>query len=211
MCLPPIPLPLLTQVTLSFLPKSCLTVLSCPTTDTCYEMERRNQNMMLIGSVFTKFGSLYELGDGTPMFTFVVKPTDPSPVVGGLGSIVSQVVPPDKKKRTNTSGSAVSVKSTSTKSLKSFGVVIVKTLAFSGQWTTIVAPRVRALKDLRDARCTASWSVLSRGTRSCNDRQLTFRSVLHVCQSVHISRTPQQHDVLIHQTRRTPSSSPRWC
>jgi hypothetical protein len=40
--------------------------------------------MELTGSVFTKFEPLYELGDGTPMFTFLVKATESSPAAGGM-------------------------------------------------------------------------------------------------------------------------------
>jgi hypothetical protein len=56
--------------------------------------------------------------------------------------------------------------------------------------------------------CFVSW-FSSRGTRNSSHRQLTFRSVLHVYQTVFIIHTPSQDDVLIHQTHRTPSSSPR--
>ena len=43
------------------------------------EMEWFKKSMILTGSVFTKHESLYELGDGTTMFTFLVKKTEPSP------------------------------------------------------------------------------------------------------------------------------------
>ena len=54
------------------------------------EMEWYKRSMMLTGSVFTKFEPLYELGDGTSMFTFLVKPTELSPAAGGMGSVASQ-------------------------------------------------------------------------------------------------------------------------
>jgi hypothetical protein len=44
-----------------------------PTDMSPQDMERRKWIMMLTGSVFTKFEPLYELGDGTPTFTFLVK------------------------------------------------------------------------------------------------------------------------------------------
>ena len=57
------------------------------------DMDRRKQSMMLTGSVFTKFEPIYELGDGTPVFTFLVKPTEPSPAAGGITSVDAQVLP----------------------------------------------------------------------------------------------------------------------
>jgi hypothetical protein len=132
------------------------------------DMDRRKNSMMLTGSVFTKCEPVYELADGTPMFTFLVQPTEPSPAAGDMGSVSAQVktefqdydmtqseppvfpvsggqapgggrvVPPGKKKRTSTSGSAASGKPTSTKSRKSSVVGIAKALDFSGQRTTIV-------------------------------------------------------------------------
>ena len=55
------------------------------------DMERDKRSMKLTGSVFTKFEPLYELGDGTPMFTFLVKPTESSPSTGGMGSVAADV------------------------------------------------------------------------------------------------------------------------
>ena len=153
------------------------------------EMERRKKSMILTGSVYTKFETLYELDDGTTMFTFLVKKTVSSPGAAGMGSVGAQaqmhyddyhmtqpppefpvpgteavsgcrVVRQSKKKHTTTVGSADSPKPTSSKSRKSSGVGIGKTLDFSGHRTTIVlAPRVRALKVLRVSRRTVSWRV----------------------------------------------------
>jgi hypothetical protein len=55
------------------------------------DMERRKNSMMLTGSVFTKCKPVYELADGTPMFTFLVQPTEPSPDAGDMGSVSAQV------------------------------------------------------------------------------------------------------------------------
>jgi hypothetical protein len=55
------------------------------------DMERHKRSMKLTGSVVTKFEPLYELGDGTPMFTFLVKPTESSPSNGGMGSVAADV------------------------------------------------------------------------------------------------------------------------
>ena len=55
------------------------------------DMERRKQSVMLNGAVFTKFETVYELGDGMPMFTFLAKPPQYSPAAGGMGSVDAQV------------------------------------------------------------------------------------------------------------------------
>ena len=55
------------------------------------EMEWCKKSMILTGSVFTKHESLYELGDGTPMFTFLVKKTEPSPGAGDMNNAGAQV------------------------------------------------------------------------------------------------------------------------
>jgi hypothetical protein len=80
-----------------------------PTDMSTEDMERHKRSMELTGSVFTKFEPIYELGDGTPMFTFLVKPTESSPAAGGMGSVgadvkmeyddgdMTQHVPPDSE------------------------------------------------------------------------------------------------------------------
>ena len=55
------------------------------------EMERCKKSMILTGSVFTKHEPLYELGDGAPMFTFLVKKPEPSPGARGMGSVDTEV------------------------------------------------------------------------------------------------------------------------
>ena len=117
----------------------------------------------MTGSVYTKHEPIYELGDGTPMFTFAVKKPQPevkmeceAPETAGG----PRVPPAAKKKQTTTVASVASAKTTSSKLRKAPGGGIVKALDFSGQRTTVaVPPRLRALKVIRAARRAASWRV----------------------------------------------------
>ena len=122
------------------------------------EMQRNQTIMILTGSLYTKHEPVTELGDGTPMFTFVVKKTKPSVAVGGMSSVGTEVkmepevaggprvLPTTKNKHTTTFGSTVSTKTTSSKLRKAPAGGIADVLDFSGQRTTIaVPPRVRAL------------------------------------------------------------------
>ncbi len=140
------------------------------------EMELRKKGMHLTGSVFTKHEPVYEIADGTPCFTYAVHKT-PSDTAAGKSIVGGDVKmeydedetaggprvvrrPGAKKKLTATFESAVSAKTTTSKTRKSSGGRIVKSLDFSGQRTsTDVSPRVRALKVIRDARRTASWRI----------------------------------------------------
>ena len=48
------------------------------------EMDRHKKSMILTDFIFTNHDPLYELGDPAPMFTFLVKKTEPSPGAGDI-------------------------------------------------------------------------------------------------------------------------------
>ena len=55
------------------------------------EMDRSKKSMILTDSVSTKHETLYELGDGTTMFTFLVKKLEPSPGDRDMGNVDTEV------------------------------------------------------------------------------------------------------------------------
>ena len=137
------------------------------------EMEHRKKSMYLTDSIFTKFEPVYKIADGTPLFTFLVKKTQPSVSAHGISDVGvefkmeyetpevvagSRVLP--KKKHTTTVESVSSAKNTSFKLIKESGGDMVKDLDLSGHRTTIVVPpRERTLKVIRAVPRTASSCV----------------------------------------------------
>ena len=92
------------------------------------EMERIKRSMTMTGSVYTKHEPIYDLGNGTSMFTFAVKKTQPEVKMEREASETAggpRVPPAAKKKQTTTLASAASTKTTSSKLRKAPGGGIV--------------------------------------------------------------------------------------